>query len=140
MLFDEIKSVLSRISKSELRKFGITTGLFLLAVSAILLWKNKDAFPFLVLPGVGLALLGLLLPGLLKPIYIAWMSCAVTIGYFMTRLILSLLYALVFSPVGLVLRLIGKDLLHEKIDQQQSSYWMWRERGQFEPQSVENQY
>ena len=44
-----------------------------------------------------------------------------------TRLILALTYYLVITPIGLLLRLFGKDALQRKIDPGADSYWIERE-------------
>ncbi|MFQ5641391.1 MAG: SxtJ family membrane protein [bacterium] len=140
MLLDEIKSVLSNAHKTELRKFGLTLGVFFSIVAGVLLWKESDTYRVLaVISGVFMAA-GFLLPIALKPVYVVWMSFAVAMGFIMTRLILTLLYSLVFTPAGLVMRLLGKDPLSEAIESERESYWLPREKGKFTPQSVERQF
>ena len=57
-----------------------------------------------------------------------WMIFAVILGWFMTRIILSLLFFLVITPIGLTMRLLGKDFLGLKIKSSNESYWNKRDK------------
>ena len=83
---------------------------------------------------------GLVFPLILKPIYILWMSFAVVMGFIVSHIILSLIFGLVFTPAGLLIRLLRKDPLDEKINPQAESYWIKRERKPFDPHTIERQY
>ncbi len=117
----------------ELRSFGqVVGGVFLLLW--LVLWGPLPYFfgkggSFPVLLGIGgvLVALGTLAPKVLKPVYIAWMSLAVVLGFFMTRVVLTLFFFLVLTPVGLFFRLIGRDALNRKIDRQAKTYWIEKE-------------
>ena len=140
MLKEEIADVVQRVDPKELRKFGLTVGLVIGILAAFLFWKLKpSAIYFSSISGI-LILSGLLFPKLLKPIYIGWMSFATVLGFVMTRVIMTLLYVFVFTPVGIVIRLFGKDPLNQKLDHQAKSYWKNRDRKSFDPKSVENQF
>ncbi len=63
------------------------------------------------------------IPMSLKPVYTAWITFGKFIGtYVMTPLIMFALFFALFVPVGLVLRLLGKDLLALKMDSEAESY------------------
>ena len=117
----------------ELRSFGqVVGGVFLLLW--LVLWGPLPYFfgkggNFPVLLGIGgvLVVLGTLAPKVLKPIFIAWMSLAVVLGFFMTRVVLTLFFFLVLTPVGLFFRLIGRDALNRRIDREAKTYWIEKE-------------
>jgi hypothetical protein len=140
MIKQEIQNLKSMCSPKELRKFGFTIGIFLAIVAGFLLWKEKPAAEIFAYIAGTFLVAGLLAPPVLKPIYLGWMSFAVVMGFFMTKVILILLFSLAFVPVGIVIRVLGKDPLKQKIDKQAASYWEKRERKPFEPASAENQY
>lgn len=115
---------------SDLRKFSLTVGTAFVVLWAVLAWvfpylfeKGRD-LPLLWQIGVALAVVGTLLPALVKPLYYAWMTFALAIGYVMTRLLLTIFFFLVLTPVALVFRLIGRDALHRKLDRSAESYWI----------------
>ena len=140
MLIDEIKTLLKTSNNKEYRKFGITIGTVSILIAVLLLWREIKGIEYLISIGLAFILLGLIIPYFLKPIYIVWMSFAVLLGYIMTRVILTLLFGLIFIPVGLIIRVIGKDLLKEKIDHEAKSYWIHRDRNIFDRKSAEHQY
>ena len=95
MFIDEIKSVIASTNKRELRKFGITIGIFLFVVAAFLLfWKEKTYAEYVAYSGAVILILGLAFTIVLKPIYIVWMSFAVIMVFFMTRVILTSIFGL----------------------------------------------
>jgi hypothetical protein len=71
--------------------------------------------------GVGGA--GLVLPAIVRPIYTGWMIAAFPIGWTVSRLTLGAVFYVVFTPVGLVFRLFGRDSLFLR-KRQPASYWM----------------
>lgn len=138
MLLDEIKSI--KGTKPELRKFGITIGIFLLVIAGLLFWKQRPSFPYFAYTGGGFALLGLAVPIVLKPIYKVWMSFAVVMGFIMTRIILTVLYFGMFTPISWLTKLLGKDLLDERWDKNATTYWRKRPATKFDPKSAENMF
>ncbi len=114
----------------DLRKFSLTVGAAFVVLWAVfayavpyLFGKGKD-LPILWQIGVALAVVGTLLPAVVKPIYYAWMTMALALGFVMTRVLLTIFFFLVMTPVALVFKLIGKDPLHRKLDREAESYWI----------------
>ena len=70
------------------------------------------------------ALLGLLAPKALKPIYVGLMIVTFPIGWLMTRVILLVLYFAVLTPVGLLMRLFGRDTMKRAFDRGAQTYWV----------------
>lgn len=138
MLLEEIKNIKS--DKTELRKFGLTVGAVLLLIAAFLFWKERASFVYFAVTGGALMVLGTVTPILLKPIYIAWMTFAVVMGFVMTRVILTILYFGMFTPIALVLKILGKDLLEEKWDKNAASYWVKRKPEPYDPASTERMF
>lgn len=138
MLIEEIKNIKSE--KSDLRKFGITVGFVIGIIGGVLLLRGKDFYLYFFIVSIILVISGLLFPRLLLPIQKAWMTIAVVIGWFMTRLILSILFFLVFTPIGLIARLLGKEFLELNIDRSRDSYWIYREEKPFDRKDYERQF
>jgi hypothetical protein len=117
----EIESL--RTDKKTLRNFGLLFFVVLSVIGGFSSWKGSSNWPWFM-GGSGLFLaLGLFLPFILKPFYKAWMALAFLLGLIMTRVILTLSFFLIFTPMGFMLRVLGKDLLDEKIDGSSSTYW-----------------
>jgi hypothetical protein len=62
----------------------------------------------------------------LKPGHAGWMKVAHFIGGIVTTVVLSAVFFLLFAPIGIFFRIIGKDHLERKTDQSASSYWHLR--------------
>ena len=88
-MFEEIKNI--KTGEKDIRIFGITMGIILLIIAAFLFLKEKDSFQLFIYIAGSFISLGFLIPIILKPIYLVWMIFAVVLGWFMTKLILSLL-------------------------------------------------
>ncbi len=139
MIIDDIKKIKS--SKSDLRKFGITVGIVLGLLGGLLWWKDRDVYAIFLALSAGFIGFGLILPIVLKPIQKGWMILALLLGWVMTRVILSVMFFLLFLPIGQLARLFGKDFLDQKIKPDARSYWILREpKDQKEKISYEKQF
>ena len=126
MLKEEIKNI--KEDKTTLRKFGLTVGTVLLLVGIVLYLTGKSSSVVFGGAGVLLILFGLILPNILKPLNKVWMTLAVILGWFMSRLILFILFYIVITPIGFFLRIAGKDFLNLRTDKNSDSYWEKREK------------
>lgn len=97
------------------RSFGISVGAVLLAIAAILAWRGR-ATTAAIVGGIGAALLllGLAAPSLLKWPSAVWWRFALALGWVNARVILSVAFFLVLTPIGLTWRLIGRDPLSRR--------------------------
>ncbi|UCG48054.1 MAG: hypothetical protein JSU94_21570 [Phycisphaerales bacterium] len=139
MLIDEIGDIKS--TRGDLRKFGLTMAAALAVIGGFLLWRQKGYYPYLFCVSILLLLAGLLAPSALKPVQKIWMTLAVMMGWFMTRLILISLFYLVLTPTALLMRLLGKDMLDIRFQgDSRSSYWIAREARQPKKSDYEKQF
>ena len=76
--------------------------------------------------GLGLLcmLAAMMTPIVLKPLYLVLNIIAWPIGLAVSYIVLFVLFYLIMMPVGLVMRLIGRDPLHRRFDRQASTYWV----------------
>ena len=137
-MLEEIKNIKSE--KSDLRKFGITFGVILLVIAGFSLLKEKELFQIFLTVGTILFVLGILVPAVLKPIYWIWMIFATILGWIMTRVILSLLFYIIITPIGLILRFFGKQFLELSWDKSKESYWNFRTNEHLQNKNYEKQF
>ena len=137
-MLEEIKNIKSE--KSDLRNFGIIVGIILLIISGFLFWKEKESFQIFLAIGITLFLTAIAIPSVLKPVYWIWMIFAIILGWFMTRVILSLLFYVVFTSIGLTLRFFGKQFLELRWDKSKESYWNFRTNEQQQNRNYEKQF
>lgn len=123
----------------KLKSFGITMGIVFLAISLVLFFKHRNPVVLAAI-SAGFFLTAFVTPELLKPIYIFWMKLALVLSWVNTRLILFLLFYLIFTPIGLIIKLLHKDLLHIKIDKTNKTYWKEKEKKEFGLASYERQF
>lgn len=121
----ELKSL--KTGKSELRKFGLLVGGVFIGLGLLFWWRDKGYFPIFFVAGAPLVTLGLLFPRSLKTTYLAWMGLAFCLGLVVSTILLTLFFYLVFTPMGLLARLGGKDFLSRKRPSGAKSYWIRRE-------------
>ena len=116
-----------RPDQKYLRGFGQTALALLLSIGLLLHWlKDLQAAWALHIAAAGLLiyLLSLIWPPLVKPIYLLLMALALPIGWVVSHVAMAILYFLIVTPIGLVFRLMGRDLLSRKFDPHAASYWV----------------
>jgi hypothetical protein len=138
MIIEEIKKI--RSEKKELRQFGITMGIVLALLAGLLLWRGKDYYFYLLILSIMFFFTGLTLPVILKPLHKIWMTLAILMGWFVTRLIMIILFYLVVTPIGLLTRLCGKDFLDTQFKKNVNSYWIPRKTTKLDKTNYENQF
>jgi hypothetical protein len=116
----------TKLSSSELRKFGLilAAGFVLLFGLLFPLMKSKEihlsSWPWL-LAGI-LVLVSLIAPKALGPLNRAWLFLGHILGWINTRIILGIIFLVIFTPVALVYRLLGNDPLQRSVDTELNSY------------------
>ncbi|MFA4990108.1 MAG: SxtJ family membrane protein [Candidatus Omnitrophota bacterium] len=112
-----------KTDRNTLKKFGVTMGVALAAITLLFFFKHHRICMSLAVISLGVFLTGFFFPLPLKPVYIFWMRLALVLSWVNTRIILVLVFYLVFTPLGLLMRMFGKDLLERKIERSGASYW-----------------
>lgn len=97
------------------RSFGISVGPVLMLIAAILAWRGRITTAE-IMGGIGALLLVL---GLTKPILLKWPSAvwwkfAMVLGHINARVILTIAFLLVLTPIGLLWRVIGRDPMRRR--------------------------
>jgi hypothetical protein len=137
-MLEEIRNIKS--SKKELRKFVITIGSVLLLIGGFLFWKGRPSFQLVLIVGIGFLASGLAAPIIFKPVYWVWMVFSVILGWVMTRVILSAVFFLVFTPIGLIARMFRKQFLELRWHGTQETYWDYRPEKRDDLKSYEKQF
>lgn len=127
-------------TRSELRRFGLSVGGVFLVLAALSAWRGHELPPrVLGTLGALLAVPGLLFPGVLAPVERGWMAMAAVLARVNTRIILGVLYYVVFTPAGIVRRLVH-DPLERRLGTDAESHWIPREREQVDPERYRKQF
>ena len=113
--------------KSSNKSFGI---LFFIVFTLYGVWPILDSGDLRIWSlaiGVIFLILGLLNSKLLNPLNIAWIKLGEILGRIVAPIVMGFIYFIVITPIGLFMRLIGKDLLRTKF-LKDNSYWIKREK------------
>ena len=106
----------------QLRSFGLLVG----GVFAVIgLWPmlfGSGMRFWAIIPGGLLVVLGGIFPMSLRPIHKAWMKIGHVLGWINTRIILSVVFYLMFVPMGFFMRLRGKDPMRRRLEPEAESY------------------
>ena len=70
--------------------------------------------------------LAIVAPKLIKPLYLGLTLATFPIGFVVSHVLMGILYYGVFTPIGLLFRIIGRDSMHRKLEPQRASYWIER--------------
>ena len=115
------------VASKQLRSFGlIVTGIFAVIAFWPPLFHGENARIWALMVSALFAVTALALPASLRPIYTVWMRVGSVLGWVNTRIILSLGFYGVFTPMGTVMRLLGKDPLRRKFDPDVTTYRVLR--------------
>jgi hypothetical protein len=115
-------------SRKELRVFSLLLIGFGAIVAAILLRRLESQTPavavFIVSSTIGA--IGLAAPTLIRSLYVVWMALAFPIGWTVSHLMMLAVYYLVLTPIGLAMRLCGRDPMQRRFDRGAQTYWLPR--------------
>jgi hypothetical protein len=134
--FDRVETVRG----SSDRAFGIVFAVVFLAI-AIVPWLFGGSFRLWSL-GVA-AVFGVIAfaaPGVLAPLNRVWLKFGLLLHRIVSPVVLGIMFFLVVTPIGLLMRMLGKDPLRLRFDRGASTYWIPREPPGPPPDSFTNQF
>jgi hypothetical protein len=122
------------------RGFGfVFTGFFAL-VGGVKLYTGHDWALYWFAGSAAFLAASLLAPQILGPLNRLWMKFALLLYTVMNPLTMALLFFLVVTPIGVVMRLAGKDFLRKRLEPEASSYWLPRDPPGPAPDSMKQQF
>ena len=120
--------VIPELDRKGLREFGIVTGAIVAGLFGLFfpwlldrplsLWPAEPLWPWIIF-GV-LAGMGLIVPMALRPVYKIWMRFGLLMSKIMTPVVMSIVFYIVITPVGLFRRLFAKDSMAREFDESDS--------------------
>ena len=78
--------------------------------------------------GLVFLILGLINSKLLTPLNKLWFKFGIILGAIVAPIVMGFVFFLVVTPIGLVMRIAGKDLLNKKYDKKKETYWIKRDK------------
>jgi len=113
-------------SQSSNRSFGL---LFFTVFIVVGLWpvtKGETANIYLILISLFFLIFGLINSKILSPFNKAWIKFGEILGLIFAPIIMALVYFIILTPISLIVRMLGKDLLGLKFLKKQDTYWIKR--------------
>jgi len=109
------------------RSFGWTfTGFFIL-VGLFGIWRSSPVLTWLIALAGLFAVITLTRAQWLAPLNRAWMKFGAIMNSIVSPVILGVIFFGVFTPTGMVMRIIGRDAMARKLDPAAKSYWVKRD-------------
>ena len=113
-------------SQSSNRSFGL---LFFIVFIVVGLWpaiKGETANIYLILISLFFLIFGLINSKILSPFNKAWVKFGEILGLIIAPIIMALVYFIILTPISLIVRMFGKDLLGLKFLKKRDTYWIKR--------------
>ncbi|HSD60627.1 MAG TPA: SxtJ family membrane protein [Burkholderiales bacterium] len=128
------------IEGSSNRSFGWVFTVFFLIVALYPLVRSEGPRVWALLAGAAFAAVTLVRPRLLAAPNRLWTRFGLLLGRIVSPVVIGILYYLVITPFGVVMRLAGKDPLRLKREPEARSYWIERDPPGPPPESMSNQF
>ena len=111
-------------SNRVLRQFAGLWLVFFLGIAASRWWHGQHGLWTVVLAiaAVVVGIAGMAVPAVVRPIFTGWMIAAFPIGWTVSRVVLGFVFFLIVTPIALIFRLMGRDILRRRRPAV-SSYW-----------------
>src|SRR5262245_4480557 len=117
--------VTARPSTRTLRQFAALFLIVFAVVAGLRVWRGDTGTLTIAIAvtGAAVGLVGLVRPDMIRYVYTGWMIAAFPIGWTISRVIVTTLFYVVFTPFALVFRLVGRDALRLRRNTR-TTYWM----------------
>lgn len=123
------------------RDFGILMAVVLTAIALLFYWRGKSApLPYLLAIAGFFFAAAVIYPLILNPIYRVWMAFSAVIGWVNTRILMLVFFFVVITPIALLMRLFGRDVLKLKFSRKKNTYWVKKKRKRVLPEQYERQF
>lgn len=124
-------------TREDLKVFILIWSFIFLLISVYPLFIGQNVRVWSVVISIIFILVAFIRPTLFKGFYRVWIRIGDFIGNIISKSVLFILFFGLFTPISVILKLFGKDLLRKKINKNKSTYWIERE---IQPQPMKNQF
>jgi polyferredoxin len=127
-LINDVKKEVNELDLSEkaLKKGGGTLGITVIVIATILYYFTSYTLTGIYLNVVGtvFTFFSFLAPNAIKATYKVWMIFALTLGWFVSKIVFTIIFYAVITPIGFVAKLVGKEFLDINFTKKRESYWI----------------
>ena len=112
------------IKTSSNKSFGLVFFVIFIIIALWPLLKEGDIRIWSIIVSVIFLILGLLNSKILTPLNQLWMRLGMMLGTVVSPIVMGIVYFGVITPIGLLMKLFGKDVLNLKLDKNKTTYWL----------------
>ena len=115
-------------SQGSEKSFGVVFSIVFLIVFLYFLVNSGEQHIWALLISIAFLLLAFMAPRTLRLPNKLWFALGILLGSIVAPIVMVFIYFIAVLPTGLIMRLLGKDLLHQKLDKDSESYWVERDK------------
>ena len=102
----------SKIKMGSNRNFGLVFSVVFIILGFFPLIKDSNPNFWLIVISLLFLFFGIFIPNVLKPLNILWFKFGILLGTFVSPIIMLLIFYLIITPIGIIMKIFGKDLLN----------------------------
>ena len=110
------------------KSFGIVFFVIFIIIALWPLLKDENIRVWSIIVSITFLTLGLLNSKILTPLNKLWMRLGILLGAIVSPIVMGVVYFGVITPIGLIMKLFGKDVLNLKIDTNKNTYWILKKK------------
>jgi len=114
--------------KSNNRSFGILFFIVFLILGLYPTLKGNSPNIYFIFISIPFIILGLINSKILTPLNNAWIKVGEILGMIIAPIVMAIIYFFILTPISIVVRIFGKDLLSIKFNKQVNTYWINRKK------------
>ena len=116
----------SKIKMNSNRNFGLVFFIIFLILGLWPITNAEEIRIWLILLAFIFLILGIMESKLLSPLNRLWFKFGIMLGAIVAPIVMGAIFFIVVTPIGIVMSIIGKDLLNKKHDKKKETYWIKR--------------
>ena len=116
----------SKIKMNSNRNFGLVFFIIFLILGLWPITNSEEIKIWLILLAFIFLILGIMESKLLSPLNRLWFKFGMMLGAIVAPIVMGAIFFIVVTPIGIVMSIIGKDLLNKKHDKKKETYWITR--------------
>ena len=119
---------MSTANKSSEKSFGLLFGLVFLIISIWPLFFIGDLRLWSLIISIIFFSISFIKPNILRPLNIIWIKFGEVLGVVIAPIVMAFVYFFILTPISIIVRIFGKDLLNLKFFKKQKTYWIKRKK------------
>ena len=116
------------IKTSSNKSFGLVFFVIFMTIALWPLLNDENIRFWSVIVSIIFLILGLFNSKILTPFNKLWMRLGILLGAIVSPIVMGIVYFVVITPIGLIMKLFGKDVLNLKIDKNKNTYWTLKKK------------